>query len=153
VTLRRHAYRLAALLVLVLALAVGSPPDAGWAQRPPIAPGRPVRLEGYWDRTRRDPGIIGEIVVGSSGADKRGFGVSAAQAFNPEEEGAQIFRGSSLQPVTLLLRGPLESVRRFLDAAPGDKIVAFGLYYAGPAQLVLSSVELEPAPHPTSTPD
>jgi hypothetical protein len=151
VTLHRHTYRLAALLVL--ALVVGAPPDAGWAQRPLTAPGRPVRLEGYWDRTRSEPGIIGEIVVGTSGADKRSFGVSAAQAYQPEEEGAQIFRGSTLQPVTLLLRGPRESVRRFLDAAPGDKIVAFGLYYAGPAQLVLSSVELEPAPHPTPTRD
>lgn len=123
------------------------------AGRAPVALGRPVRLEGYWDRTRADASILDDLVISADGRTKRSFGVTAAQAYKPEEEGVQIFRGSTLQPIAILLRGGQDLTRRFLDAGPEDKVVAFGLYYAGPAQLVLSSVEIErtPAPTPTGT--
>jgi hypothetical protein len=116
------------------------------AQRLAVPVGRPVRLEGYWNRSRADAGIIGDLTISADGRDKRAFGVTAAQAYQPPEEGVQIFRASSLSPVTLILRGREEMVRRFLDAGPQDKIVALGVYVPGPAQLVLNSVEIVASP-------
>jgi hypothetical protein len=116
------------------------------AQRLAVPVGRPVRLEGYWNRSRADTGIIGDLTISADGKDKRAFGVTAAQAYQPPEEGVQIFRASSLSPVTLLLRGRQEMVQRFLGAGPEEKIVALGVYVPGPAQLVLNSVEIVAPP-------
>ena len=120
------------------------------AQRRFGGAGRPVRIEGYWEGTRADPDVIGTLVVSPDGTRKRTLGVTAAQAYQPPEEGTQIFRGSTIQPIALVLRGRSELVSRFMDAKPTERIVAFGLYSAGAAQLVLSSVELSspPAPDP-----
>jgi hypothetical protein len=117
------------------------------AQPPLTAPSRAVRLEGYWDRTRSgDAEVIGDVVISTDGRDKRTFGVTAAQAYQPPEEGVQIFRHSALQPVTLLLRGRHETVERFLSAGPNEKVVALGHYVPGASQLVLGSVELRETP-------
>lgn len=59
-----------------------------------------------------------------------------------------IFRGSTLQPIALVLRGRSALVARFMDATPSARIVTFGLYAAGATQLVLSSVELTTPPAP-----
>lgn len=118
------------------------------AQRRLGGSGRPVRLEGYWEGTRADPEVIGTLVVSPDGTRKRTLGVTAAQGYQPPEEGTQIFRGSTTQPIALVLRGRSELVARFMDAKPTERIIAFGLYSAGAAQLVLSSVELKTLPTP-----
>jgi len=142
-----------ALSSLVLALGLGLLTvllieTSAEAQRGLGGAGRPVRLEGYWDRTRADPEVIGTLVVSPDGTRKRTLGLTAAMAYQPPEEGTQIFRGSTIQPIALLLRGRSEMVARFMDAKPTERIVAFGLYTAGAAQLVLSSVELKTMPPP-----
>ena len=103
---------------------------------------RPIRLEGYWDRTRDDPEVIGDVVVAAKGGAQRRFGITAVQAYKPEEEGIQIFRFTSQHPATLLVRGDREAVQRFF-AAPGDrKIVAFGAYNPGSGTFALGSVDV-----------
>jgi hypothetical protein len=111
-------------------------------------PQRPLKLEGFWDRTRSVREVIGEIVISADGETRRTFGVTGVQAFQPEEEGMQIFRHSSLQPITLLLRGRSRLVRRFLEARPEEKVVALGVYRAGSATFILGSVEVVPPPEP-----
>jgi hypothetical protein len=127
-------------IIVLLALAVPafgerSLPGAG-------ALGRPIRLEGYWGRTRQDPGVLAEVSVGRTGRQPRNFGVTAVQAYHPEEEGPHIFRFTSDHPVTLLVRGDEDTVRRFMEAPPDARIRAFGTYSAGSGLFVLGSVEV-----------
>lgn len=103
--------------------------------------GRPLRLEGYVDPPARSPHVLEEITI-SKGRERRRFGVTALQAYKPEEEGAQVLRHSTLRPVTLLLRGPREMVDRFADAPHGARLIAFGVYLAGAGTLTLTSVEI-----------
>jgi len=110
-----------------------------------VAPVRPIRIEGYWDRARSERDVIGEVTVSAEGNERRRFGVTALQAYKPEEEGIQVLRHTSLQPSTLLLRGRKEMVERFMGAGRNDKVVAFGVYRPASADLELSSVELQPA--------
>ncbi len=127
------------LLMLLLVLAVPAlavPPIAGM-------PGRPIRLEGYWGRSRQSPEVIGEVSVAMTGRAPRILGVTAVQAYHPEEEGKQIFRFTSDHPVTLLVRGDPETVRRFMEAPPSARVVAFGTYTAGSGLFVLGSVDVE----------
>jgi hypothetical protein len=106
-----------------------------------IFPGRPIRLEGYVDPPSSSSRVLEEITI-SAGRDRRRFGVTALQAYKPEEEGAQVLRHSTLRPVTLLLRGPREMVNDFAHAPPGARLTAFGVYMAGPGTLTLTSVEI-----------
>jgi hypothetical protein len=111
---------------------------------PPIAPlaGRPVRLEGFWGRTRQSRDVIGEVSVAVAGRQPRILGITAVQAYHPEEEGAQLFRFTSDHPVALLVRGDDEMVRRFLEAPPDARVTAFGTYTAGSGLFVLGSVDV-----------
>ena len=113
---------------------------------------RPIRIEGYWERGTSYGPIIEEITISASGHDRRHFGISAIQAYKPEEEGAQILRHSSQRPSTLLLAGRKEMIESFMAARPDQKITAFGLYRAGAGQLILSSVEVAGAPDTAPTP-
>jgi hypothetical protein len=123
------------------------------AQRPfDAAPARPMRFAGYWDRDTGDPLVLGVVTVAGAVGAARPFGVTAAQAYNPPEEGVQVFRASSLQPTTLRLLGKDDMVRRFLGARPDQKVVALGEYTAGSATFVLAGVELEDTPAPSPSP-
>lgn len=103
-------------------------------------PNRPIRLEGYWERTRDQVDVIGEVTISAEGRANRRFGVTAIQAYQPAEEGMQIFRFTSDHPATLVARG--DAVGR-LWAAPRDrKLVAFGTYTRGSGLFVIGSVDL-----------
>jgi len=134
---------MACRVLLLAMLVVLCTPRRTTAQQPweamPIP--RPVRLEGYWDRTRDDPQVIGDLVVAAKGA-KRRFGVTAVQAYKPEEEGIQIFRFTSDHPATLLVRGDRDAVRRFFEAPRDRKLVAFGTYNPGSGTFALGSVDV-----------
>src|SRR5512140_3815643 len=124
------------------AVALTTPPRAR-AQLPgDVAPVRPVRIEGYWNRDRRAPGVLdGITIVSDDGGTRRTFGVTALQAYKPEEEGVQVLRHSSQQPGLRLL-GRREMVRRFMNAPETEKVVAFGVYRPATGTLTLSSVEV-----------
>lgn len=115
---------------------------------PPIGAlaGRPIRLEGYWGRSRQSPEVIGEVSVAMTGRQPRNFGITAVQAYHPEEEGAQLFRFTSDHPVALLVRGDAELVRRFMEASPDTRVTAFGTYTAGSGLFVLGSVDVAEKP-------
>lgn len=136
---RPFAAALAAVLV-VAAAALAQP--LGPATVP-----HPIRLEGYWERTRAEPDVIGEVSIAAEGRGTRRFGVTAVQAYQPEEEGMQIFRFTSDRPATLVARG--DGVGR-LFAAPRDrKVVVFATYASGSGLFVVGSVDVAagaPAP-------
>jgi hypothetical protein len=133
---KRRAFVLSALMLLAAAVPASA--------LPPVAPlaGRPIRLEGYWGRSRRSPDVIGEVSVAMTGRKPRSFGVTAVQAYHPEEEGAQLFRFTSDHPVALLVRGDDDMVRRFMEAPPDARVTAFGTYTAGSGLFVLGSVDV-----------
>jgi hypothetical protein len=141
---------------MVLALLAVSLATAADAQLPlESLPERPIRLEGFWDRTRADAGVIGDLMISIDGRTKRRFGVAAVQAYKPEEEGMQIFRFTSDHPVTLLLRGDRDTVDRFFDVPRDRKLRAFGTYNRGSGTYVLGSFEtldVGAANAPTSAP-
>jgi hypothetical protein len=107
--------------------------------QPPIP--RPIRLEGYWERTRAEREVIGEITIDAENREPRRFGVTALQAYKPEEEGMQIFRFSDQRPATLLARG--DGVGRFWAAPRDRKVIVFGTYNPGPGTFIVGSVETE----------
>jgi len=103
---------------------------------------RPIRIEGYWDRDRQAPGVLEGIPITSDkGGQPRTFGITALQAFQPEEEGVQVLRHSSLEP-SLRVLGREEMVQRFLDAPPTQKVVVLGLYRPGSGTIILNSVDV-----------
>jgi hypothetical protein len=104
-------------------------------------PVRPIRIEGYWDRTKADPAVIGEVTISADGRDRRTFGATAVQAYKPEEEGMAALRHTALQPA-LLLRGKDDLIRKLYAAGPGDKVTILGVYGAGAATLTLNSVDV-----------
>jgi hypothetical protein len=134
---------LARAVVVVLAI-VATTVTAVEAQFPLASPNRPIRIEGYWGRTRSDPEVIGEVTISAQGRPPRSLGVTAIQAYQPEEEGMQIFRFTSDHPATLLARG--DAVDRLFSAAPDRKLVAFGTYMRGSGLFVVGSVDLVPSP-------
>ena len=105
-------------------------------------PVRPVRIEGYWGRTKAEKAIIGEVTLTADGRDRRTFGATAVQAYKPEEEGMAALRHTSLQPA-LLLRGSADLITKLYQASPDRKVTIFGVYGAGAATLTLSSVDVE----------
>jgi hypothetical protein len=129
--------------VVLLAAVLGSVPAVAGAVVFDTVP-RPVRLEGYWDRTRAAPDVIGDVTISAEGRPARRFGVTAVQAYKPEEEGMQIFRFTSDHPATLLARG--DAVGRFFAAPPDRKVVVFGTYTAGSGLFVVGSVDVVNAP-------
>lgn len=140
--------RMGARVLAVACLIVASLVAAASAQFPlGGSPNRPIRLEGYWERTRAAPDVIGEITIAGTGRAPRRFGVTAVQAYQPEEEGMQIFRFTSDRPATLVARG--DGVGR-LFAAPRDrKVVVFATYASGSGLFVVGSVDVAagaPAP-------
>jgi hypothetical protein len=133
-------------LLVTFALLTAVPSSA---QRLTTVP-RPIRLEGYWDRTRAERDVIGEVTISAEGHPSRRFGVTAVQAYQPEEEGIQIFRFTSDHPATLVARG--DGVGR-LFAAPRDrKIVVFATYTAGSGLFVVGSVDVEQHAPPAGEP-
>jgi hypothetical protein len=116
------------LLLVLVALALAPAPARGQ---------RPIRFEGYWDRPTSAPDVPGEQRFTAEGHAERRFGVTALQAYFPNEEGIQIFQ-RSLKPV-LVVRGPKELVERFFAAGPDRKVVAMGTLSR---DVVLGSVEV-----------
>lgn len=106
--------------------------------------GRPVHLEGYWGGTEANKDVIGVITVSPDGKEKRSFGVTALQAFEPEEEGMHVLEPSSLQPITALLRGDEGMIRRFMTASPDEKVVTSGVYRPDSGDFILGSVSVVP---------
>ena len=104
--------------------------------------GRPVRLEGYWSGTQADKSVIGVITVSTDAKEKRSFGVTALQAFEPEEEGMHVLEPSSLQSITVLLRGDEAMIRRFMTASPDEKVVTSGVYRPDSGDFILTSVDV-----------
>jgi hypothetical protein len=133
------------ILAGALAIAIVLPASRTLARHAPGAVGgapRPIRMEGYWDRDSQAPGVLEGIpITPSKGGQPRTFGITALQAFQPEEEGAQVLRHSSLQP-SLRVLGRDEMVHRFLDAPANQKVVVLGAYRAGSGTIILNSVEL-----------
>jgi hypothetical protein len=106
---------------------------------------RPIRIEGYWGRERDAPKVLDVVTFTSSnGGPRRIFGVTALQAYKPEEEGVQVLRHSGLQPAIRVL-GPEDLVHRFMNPPDGTKVVAFGVYRPGGGTLTLTSVEVSGA--------
>src|SRR3954471_13082606 len=103
-------------------------------------PVRPIRIEGYWGRTKAEQAVIGQMTLSADGRDRRSFGVTALQAYKPEEEGMSAIRHTSLQPA-VLLRGSDDLVKKLYGAKPEQKVTIFGVYGAGAGTLTLSSVE------------
>jgi hypothetical protein len=132
--------RALALLSMVLGLAAGSTPAAASE----FIGGRPLRIEGYFDPKPGAPDVLEEITVSADGRERRRFGVTKLQAYKPEEEGVQVLRPSTLQPVTLLLRGSDDFVRRFMGAGAEERVVVYGVYLGGPGNFTPSSVEVLP---------
>ncbi len=141
-TRRYHSTHVAVCILVALGV-VGSTMCSlpAWAQLPgDVAPVRPIRIEGYWSRDRRAPGVLDGIqITSSAGGPRRTFGVTALQAYKPEEEGVQVLRDSGLQP-SLRLLGREDMVRRFMDAPTTAKVVAFGVYRPASGIIVLGSV-------------
>ena len=104
--------------------------------------GRPVRLAGQWSGTPADKGVIGVITVSPDGREKRSFGVTALQGYEPEEEGMHVLEPSSLQPITLLLRGDAAMIRRFMTASPDEQVVTLGIYRPDSGDFILTSVDV-----------
>jgi hypothetical protein len=131
--------------VLVVLAIVAIAVTAVEAQFPlAYGPNRPIRIEGYWGRTRSDPEVLGEVTISAQGRPARRLGVTALQAYQPEEEGMQVLRFTSDHPATLLARG--DAVYRLFSAAPDRKLVAFGTYMRGSGLFVVGSVDLVPSP-------
>jgi len=128
--------RVLAAILMVLAMLVAP----AWAQHPLATTPRPIRLEGFWDRTRADRDVIGEVTISAPGRTPRRFGVTAIQAYQPEEEGMQIFRSTSDHPATFIARG--DAVDRLWEAPKDRKMVIFGTYMAGSGLFVVGSVDL-----------
>jgi hypothetical protein len=117
-----------------------------WAREPggfpgDVAPIRPIRMEGYWDRDESARAVIGTVTILADRGARRTFGITALQAYKPEEEGVQVLRHSALGP-GLRVIGPEEMVQRFLHAPPSEKVTVFGVYRPGSATLTVSSVEI-----------
>jgi hypothetical protein len=121
-------------------------PLAGRAEFRGDVPGfRPIRIEGYWGRDRGAPKVLDAVTFTSSdGGPRRIFGVTALQAYKPEEEGVQVLRHSGLQPAIRVL-GLEDLVHRFMNAPDGTKVVVFGAYRPGSGTLTLTSVEVSGA--------
>lgn len=130
--------------LVVACLAVLATVGTVAAQFPLAGPNRPIRIEGYWGRTRADPEVIGEVTISAQGRPPRILGVTALQAYQPEEEGMQVLRFTSDHPATLLARG--DAVDRLFSAAPNRKLIAFGTYMRGSGLFVVGSVDLVPSP-------
>jgi hypothetical protein len=132
----------AVAMLATLCVAGGASAAAAQVFPGDVAPLRPIRIEGQWERPRSDPAVIGEITISAERGERRPFGVTALQAYKPEEEGMPVLRHTALQPSTLLLRGHKDMVEKFVRAGRDDKIVAFGVYRPASAMFELSSVEV-----------
>ena len=133
---------------VLAALVVGALPVRGFAGPSAFIGGRPIKLEGYMHPSDGAPDVLLEATVSARGHDRLRFGITRLQAYKPEEEGVQVLRHSTLQPVTLLLRGPAPLVQRFLGARPDEKVVAYGIYLGGPGNFTLGTVDLLPREPP-----
>lgn len=130
------------VVMMCVSLATASPALAARPFGSAGGAGRPIRLEGYWNRTRAEHDVIGEITITGKGEQPRRFGVTAVQAYHPEEEGMQIFRFTSDHPSTLIARG--DGVPRLFAASPERKVIMFGTYIPGSGMFVVGSVDLAP---------
>jgi hypothetical protein len=129
------------------AAALAALPVLAQAQVPgEVAPMRPIRMTGYWDRGRSAPGVLEGVGISTDGGTPRTFGITALQAYKPEEEGPQVLRHSGLQP-SLRLLGPADMVRRLMSAPSTERIVLYGVYRPGTGTIAVGSVQVgsEPA--------
>jgi hypothetical protein len=133
------------IFMMCASLATAVPAFAGPPLEAAGGPGRPIRLEGYWDRTRAEHDVIGEVTIAAKGREPRRFGVTAVQAYHPEEEGMQLFRFTSDHPATLLARG--NAVPRLFSYASDRKLIVFATYVPGSGIFVVGSVDVAGAPH------
>ena len=126
--------------LLLLASMFATMPALAHAQHIDALPFRPIRIDGYWNRDRSAPKVLeGMNFVDSRGGSPRVFGVTALQAYKPEEEGVQVLRHGS-GPIRLL--GSEDLVRKFMDAPEQQRVVAYGVYRPGANTLTLNSVEV-----------
>lgn len=138
----RGRARAAALAVALVATVVALPLPVPAQPAGDVAPIRSVRIEGYWNRDRRAPGVLDGLTFTSDlGGPRRTFGVTRLQAYKPEEEGTEVFRHSGLLPSIRVL-GRSEMVQRFINAPETEKVVAYGVYRPATGTLTLNSVEV-----------
>jgi hypothetical protein len=131
-----------ALCVTTIAVVLAVPLAARAQGSGDVAPIRPIRMEGYWNRDRRAPGVLdGLTFTSDQGGPRRTFGVTRLQAYKPEEEGVQVFRHSGLLPSIRVL-GQTDMVRRFINAPETEKVIAYGVYRPATGTLTLNSVEV-----------
>ncbi len=126
---------------LVVAAVLAAAPIVAHAEREQL-PVRPIRIEGYWNRTSSAPKVLqGVTFTDSKGGSPRTFGITALQAYKPEEEGVQVLRHSTMAPSIRLL-GSEDLVRKFMDAPEQQRVVAFGVYNPGSNTITLNSVQI-----------
>jgi hypothetical protein len=133
----------AVLVVTATVASLLATPQPARAQRSgDVAPIRPIRLEGYWNRDQRAPGVLdGLTFTSDQGGPHRTFGVTRLQAYKPEEEGTQVLRHSGLLPSIRVL-GRSDMVRRFINAPETEKVIALGVYRPATGTLTLNSIEV-----------
>jgi len=137
------ARRIMIVAAAVIATTIAAVPLATWA-KPPVhaTPTRPVRFEGYWNRSHGAPGVLEDLTFTSEiGGPYRPFGVTHMQAYKPDEQGLEVFRQSGLLP-SIRVMGNHDMVARFITAPETQKVVVYGVYRPDAATLTLNSVEV-----------
>ena len=122
------------LLVLVV-LGVAPPAQAQF--------GVPVRLEGYWERSREtDPNVLGDLTFASRrGTATRIFGATHVQTYFRASGGIHVFT-RTMRPV-FTVTGARDMVDRFFTAPRERKVIVTAMYRADIGSVALTSVEIE----------
>jgi hypothetical protein len=134
------SHRAFLLTVAILLAATAAPARAEL----PIdaVPQRPIRMVGYWERDRGAPKVLEAIrIVSTEGGPPRLFGITALQAYKPEEEGPQVLRHSGPR-ATLRVLGAKAVVDRLLNAPATERVTIYGVYNPGTDTITLNSVEI-----------
>jgi hypothetical protein len=128
-----------ALLLPLLGVLAAAPPALAHAAVP-------VRLEGYWERSREvDPTVLGDLTFAARrGTATRVFGATAVQTGSRGSAGIHVFT-RTLRPVFNVTGAPA-MVDRFF-AAPRDRTVTVtAIYRADVGSLALTSVAIDGDP-------
>jgi len=105
--------------------------------------GVPVRLEGYWERSREtDPNVLGDLTFASrKGPTTRIFGATHVQTYFRASGGIHVFT-RTMRPV-FTVTGARDMVDRFFTAPRERKVIVTAMYRADIGSVALASVEIE----------
>jgi hypothetical protein len=103
----------------------------------------PVRLEGYWERSReKNPEVLGDLTLAARGGTAtRLFGATRVQSDSRTGDGIHLFT-RSLRPV-FNVTGTPAMVDRFFAAPRERKVTVTAIYSADAGSLALTSVMIE----------